>query len=118
VGDLRAAVAHYRDRLAFDVRLLLPDDDPFFAIVGRDGMQILLKHIGHDVPPIPNPSRHAWARWDAFVHCDDPDALAAELKGRGVTPCEPLEDHDDGLRGFAVADADGYVLFFGRPIGS
>jgi catechol 2,3-dioxygenase-like lactoylglutathione lyase family enzyme len=24
-------------------------------------------------------------------------------------------DDDDGLRGFEVTDADGYVLFFGRP---
>jgi len=27
---------------------------------------------------------------------------------------EPLADTDDGLRGFEVQDADGYVLFFGR----
>jgi hypothetical protein len=27
----------------------------------------------------------------------------------------PLADTDDGLRGFEVADADGYLLFFGRP---
>ena len=39
--------------------------------------------------------------------------FCAEL---GYDPAdEPLADHDDGLRGFAVADADGYVLFFGRP---
>jgi hypothetical protein len=25
------------------------------------------------------------------------------------------ENDDDGLRGFEVADTDGYVLFFGRP---
>jgi hypothetical protein len=24
-------------------------------------------------------------------------------------------DNDDGLRGFEVKDADGYMLFFGRP---
>jgi hypothetical protein len=27
----------------------------------------------------------------------------------------PLNDHDDGLRGFEIKDADGYILFFGRP---
>ena len=27
----------------------------------------------------------------------------------------PLENDDDGLRGFEVKDTDGYVLFFGRP---
>ena len=28
---------------------------------------------------------------------------------------EPLKDTHDGLRGFELKDADGYVLFFGRP---
>ena len=27
----------------------------------------------------------------------------------------PLKDTHDGLRGFEVKDADGYLLFFGRP---
>jgi len=115
VADLARSVAFYRDALGFHVRAVLPEDAPFFAIVGRDQAQILLKHVGKDVPPLPNPARHEWARWDAFVHADDPDALAAELATRDVAFCEPLADHDDGLRGFAVADADGYVLFFGRP---
>ena len=55
------------------------------------------------------------ARWDAFVHVPDPDALAAEFAARGVKEfLKPLEGTDDGLRSFEIADADGYVLFFGR----
>lgn len=34
---------------------------------------------------------------------------------RNVEFSEPLKDTDDGLRGFELKDADGYVLFFGRP---
>ena len=34
---------------------------------------------------------------------------------RGVTFYQPLKDDDDNLRGFEVQDADGYVLYFGRP---
>ena len=45
----------------------------------------------------------------------DPDALAAEFLSRKVNFSEPLKDTDDGLRGFELKDADGYVLFFGRP---
>ena len=33
----------------------------------------------------------------------------------GVTLRQPIGDDEDGLRGFEVVDADGYVLFFGRP---
>ena len=45
----------------------------------------------------------------------DPDALAAEFLSRHVEFSQPLNDDDDGLRGFELKDADGYVLFFGRP---
>jgi hypothetical protein len=44
-----------------------------------------------------------------------PDALAAEFSSRNVEFSQPLKDDDDGLRGFELKDADGYVLFFGRP---
>jgi hypothetical protein len=49
------------------------------------------------------------------LHVPDPDALAAEFLSRNVEFFEPLKDTDDGLRGFELKDADGYVLFFGHP---
>ena len=67
------------------------------------------------VEPVPNHKRHEWARWDAYVNVPDPDALAAEYSSRGVQFSKPLRDTHDGLRGFELMDADGYVLFFGRP---
>jgi hypothetical protein len=38
-----------------------------------------------------------------------PDALAAEFAARQVAFSAPLKDDDDGLRGFEVKDADGYL---------
>jgi uncharacterized glyoxalase superfamily protein PhnB len=64
---------------------------------------------------LPNPVRDPEMRWDAFCHADDPDALAAELAGRGASFSKPLQDTHEGLRGFEVTDPDGYVIFFGRP---
>ena len=75
-----------------------------------------MKDIG--VAPQPNYTRDikkGIARWDAFVDGQDPEALAAEFASRNVEFSEPLKDTDDGLRGFELKDADGYVLFFGRP---
>jgi uncharacterized glyoxalase superfamily protein PhnB len=115
VRDLQHALEFYRDRLGFEVTFSAPDTDPFFATVRRDGVQLLLKVVGTDIDPQPNRTRHPYARWDAFVHVPDPDALAAELLGNGVVFSAPLADTDDGLRGFEVTDADGYALFFGRP---
>src|SRR5918996_1589077 len=53
--------------------------------------------------------------FDITFQGPDPDALAAEFLSRNVGFSVPLKDTDDGLRGFELKDADGYVLFFGRP---
>jgi catechol 2,3-dioxygenase-like lactoylglutathione lyase family enzyme len=116
VRDVAPAIAFYRDRLGFEVAFLGPADDPYFAIVARDEVSIMLKAILPEVPPMPNPSRHPWARWDAYVHTADPDGLAGEFTSRGVVLHQPLANTSDQLRGFEVRDVDGYVLFFGRPI--
>ena len=117
VSHLRSSLSFYRDRLGFEITFQGPaPDDIFFGIVRRGGAQILLKAIG--VAPVPNYTRDVKkgiARWDAFVGVPDPDALAAEFASRNVEFFEPLRDTDDGLRGFEVKDADGYLLFFGRP---
>jgi len=122
VTHVPTSLAFYRDQLGFEITFQGPDpDDIFFGIVRRGGAQILLKDIGVD--PVPNCTRDikkGIARWDAFVYVPDPDALAAEFASRNVEFLRPLNDDevkedDDGLRGFEVKDADGYVLFFGRP---
>jgi catechol 2,3-dioxygenase-like lactoylglutathione lyase family enzyme len=113
VRDAAAAVAFYRDKLGFEVTHQEPRDDPFFAIVCRGGAMLMVKSV--EAAPAPNATRDPWARWDAYVSVPDPDALAAEFRSRGVALSVPLKDTTDGLRGFELKDADGYVLFFGRP---
>jgi catechol 2,3-dioxygenase-like lactoylglutathione lyase family enzyme len=113
VHDLARALAFYRDSLGFEVTYHEPPDEPFFAIVQRDGAMIMLKRVG--VEPLPNHRRAPDARWDAFVSVPDPDALATEYAERQVSFSVPLCDTHDGLRGFELTDTDGYVLFFGRP---
>jgi catechol 2,3-dioxygenase-like lactoylglutathione lyase family enzyme len=116
VRNAAAAVAFYRDKLGFDVTHQNSEwaTDPFFAIVCRDSVMLIVKDVG--VSAVPNSTRgdHA-ARWDAYINVPDPDALAAEFRSHGVVFSEPLKDTSDGLRGFELKDAEGYVLFFGRP---
>ena len=120
VRNVPAALAFYRDRLGFEITFQGPEpDDIFFGIVERGAATIILKEVGVD--PVPNNTRDVkkgWARWDAYLNVPDPDALAAEFSSRNVEFFQPLNvdnEGDDGLRGFEVQDADGYVLFFGRP---
>ena len=119
VRNVPAALTFYRDRLGFEITFQGPEpDDIFFGIVQRGAAMIILKEVGVD--PIPNHTRdikQGIARWDAYLHVPDPDALAAEFSSRNVEFFQPLKDEndgDDGLRGFEVQDADGYVLFFGH----
>lgn len=117
VRDVPTALAFYRDQLGFDIAFQGPsEDDIFFGIVRRGGAMIMLKAVG--VEPVPNYTRdiqQGIARWDAYFHTPDPDALAAQFTARSVEFFQPLMDDDDNLRGFEVQDPDGYILYFGRP---
>ncbi|GMG83619.1 hypothetical protein LNKW23_28320 [Paralimibaculum aggregatum] len=116
VTDLSAALAHYVGGLGFACLVSAPDEAPFFAMVGRGAARLMLKQVAPDLRPVPNPSLHPWAPWDAFIFSAEPDDLAAEFAARGVALAGGPATRDDGLRGFEVADPDGHVLFFGRPV--
>ena len=115
VENLKTSISFYVDKLGFEVRFIGPPDDEYFAIVGRDKISIMFKSILPGIKAVPNHTRHEWARWDAYVSAEDPDKLYDEYRARNISFHQPLRDDDDGLWGFEVIDADGYILFFGRP---
>ena len=114
VQDLQTSIAYYRDRLGFQLEFQGPEDGPYYAGLGRDAAGVMLKAITPDVLPVPNHTRHPWARWDAYIYTLDPDALFEEFSKRDVTFVKTLSFIDDGLWGFEIADADGYVIAFFR----
>ena len=114
VKDLQASIAYYRERLGFQLDFQGPDGGPFWAGVSRDGIGIMLKAVAPDVLPCPNHARHEWAPPDAHIYSMDPDALSDEFSRRGASFVKKLSFIDDGLWGFTITDADGYVLAFYR----
>src|SRR5215510_1938178 len=104
VANLKASVSFYTEKLGFEVKFIGPPGDEYFAIVGRDLVSIMLKEINPEIQPVPNHSRHAWARWDAYIYTADPDELFEEYSSRNVPFHQPLLDNSDGLRGFEVTD--------------
>jgi len=112
VKDLQASIAYYIERLGFGLDFQGPEGDVYYGQVSREGVGIMLKTILPDVVPCPNHTRHEWARWDAYIYTRDPDTLFAEFKQRGVTFVKELSFIDDGLWGFEISDADGYVIAF------
>jgi len=115
VADIKTSVAFYVSKLGFQLLHMGPEGDPYWAMVGRGPVSIMLKAIADDIKPVPNHTRHEWAPWDAFVSVTDPDALFEEYRTAGVIFSRPIHDNTDNIRGFELADADGYRLFFGRP---
>jgi catechol 2,3-dioxygenase-like lactoylglutathione lyase family enzyme len=114
VKDLQASISHYVERFGFELDFEGPAGGVYYGQVTRDGLGIMLKAIAPDVLPTPNHSRHPWARWDAYIYTRDPDTLFAEFKQRGASFVQELSFIDDGLWGFEVSDADGYVIAFFR----
>jgi catechol 2,3-dioxygenase-like lactoylglutathione lyase family enzyme len=114
VKDLQASIAFYLERLGFQLDFQGPPDDVYYAGVRRDGAGIMLKTIVPDVLPCPNHTRHPWARWDAYIYTLDPDTLFDEFRQRGVPFVKELSFIDEGLWGFEITDADGYVIAFFR----
>ena len=112
VKDLQVSISYYVERLGFQLDFQGPDDGPYYAGVSRDGIGIMLKAILPDVLPQPNHTRHEWARWDAYIYTLDPDALFDEFSRRGASFVKKLSFIDEGLWGFEITDADGYVLAF------
>ena len=114
VENLETSITYYMERLGFQLDFQGPDKDPYYARVSRDGIGIMLKEILPDVHPRPNRSLHEWARWDAFIYTLHPDVLFDEFSEHGVSVVTHLSFIDQGLWGFEVTDADGYVLAFAQ----
>ena len=119
VDDLDATIAFYQSKLGFDVRYKGGSDgivDNYWVFMGRDQIMLNFKAITPEIHPQPNHTRHEWARWEAYVYTDDPDALYKEFTGRQAPMYSELANTHDGLRAFEIIDNNGYVLCFGRPI--
>jgi catechol 2,3-dioxygenase-like lactoylglutathione lyase family enzyme len=116
VSNLDQTVAFYTEKLGFETRFIGPIPDPYIAVIGRQGIEMLVKEITEEVKPIPNSSRHGWTPWDAFVYTSDPEVLAADFTERGCEFKEQLTTTPDNLYGFKVRDPNGYVIFFGKVV--
>lgn len=118
VDDLDATLEFYQSRLGFSVLHKGGDGrgKDFWAMIVRDRVMLMFKHIAPEVHPQPNRSRHEWARWDAYIFTSDPDSLYSEFLTRDVPMHRGLANTNDGLRAFEVTDNSGYVLCFGCPV--
>lgn len=122
VFDMRAAIAFYRDKMGFEVAYTSeprPEVLFHFALLKRDSMTLMLNtaYDEGERPPVPDPARVA-AHQDTALYfgCADIDGLCAELSSKGVAVTEKPFITGYGMKRFSVADPDGYILSFQRPL--
>jgi catechol 2,3-dioxygenase-like lactoylglutathione lyase family enzyme len=120
VDNLSTTLEFYQSKLGFNVLHKGGDGhgNDFWAIIARDQVMLMFKHITPEVHPQPNRSRHEWAAWDAYIFTSDPDSLYAEFRAKDVPMHRELANTSDGLRAFEIIDSNGYVLCFGSPVGN
>jgi hypothetical protein len=113
VRDVAATVAWYQHYLGFSAEPF-PEKGPHeFAIVERDGVQLLIRRT---LGPA-RPKRDGHAGWDLYIWVDGADlprleasfALSAEI----VRPLTPM---GTSMAELEVRDPDGYVLCIGGPV--
>lgn len=111
VANIETAVDYYVGVLGFE-RPELWGEPPSFAMPHRDGFVVMLNQI-EGTPPKPNGE----GIWDAYIWCDDADALFAEFESSGAEIIHAPEDRQlYGMREFAVRDPDGHMIAFASDL--
>ena len=117
VSDIASTLRWYEEKLGFR-------GDPFpkvpphaFAILSRDGVEIMLQALeGHGKSDLYG--KRAGGVWNAYVRMQGVRELHERLsRDPAVTLLEPLTPQRHGDTDFVVRDPNGYVLVFGEGDG-
>ena len=103
VHDWSSALEWYQDKLGFSPAYV--EDDHRFAVLGLPGGGSVLHLVGDDTRDLRGRNRCA-----PNVAVDDFDGTLAELRNRGVSVIEVVDDLDDGYRLARLADPEGNEL--------
>ena len=116
--DPKGMAEFYCSKLGFaDVELFGRPDAPVFAIVLRDGFQIMFRYVRDGRPRRPWVAASDAPVFDIYVTVDDIDSLYDDFLAADALPSAP-EDREYGMREFKVVDPEGYVVAFGADIDS
>jgi catechol 2,3-dioxygenase-like lactoylglutathione lyase family enzyme len=112
VRDIERSIRFYCDVLDFELDKHVPDQAPFiFASVRGGGIEVFLNQqetvieeypAFRDVP--------IGGTLTLYVAMQGVDELHQEVQQRGIPVLMPLETKFYGVREFAIADPDGYIL--------
>ena len=112
VSDLRASLAFYCNQLGFG-HPSVHGDPPCFAMLGRDGFELMLSVAGEEARVQPN---GPGGTWDVHMRIDDVTAEQQALAAAGVPLAKGPTDTFYGMREIEVLDPDGHRLCFGQDL--
>ncbi|WP_298716556.1 glyoxalase superfamily protein [Chitinophaga sp.] len=104
VSDLNAAVAFYTNVLGFSV------DFEFGSVVGIRHGAIQIHLSG----PASAGNKKAVGEGHVYIFCNEVDDYYDEIRAKGANAFIPPGDRPYNVRDFAVKDADGNILAFGK----
>ena len=113
VASVERSLAFYIDTLGFARGMTVPDESPFvFAAVTGGPVEIFLNDAAGAIQEYPGfAGKPLGATGTLFIEVEGVNALHQRLQGQ-VTIVMPIETKFYGMREFAIADPDGYVITF------
>ena len=112
VDDIASTARWYAEILDFTAAFFPPDPPHGFAVLQRDGAEIMLQQLGGYAKPDLYPLR-AGGVWDVYFRMDGVAELFDEVAARVPDAIvEPLCRQFYGDTEFVLRDPNGYVLVF------
>ena len=113
VVDVARSVAFYTEVLGFTRAMTVPEEAPFvFASVTSGGVEIFFNDAANTVKEYPALSgRPIGMSGTMFIEVKGLDEFYAQLAGK-VSIVNPLVTQWYGMKEFAIADPDGYLITF------
>lgn len=113
VDEMQPMLDFYLRQLGFSIATQVPDKgNPFFAIIARDQVRIMLYSREQFAEEIPQFATHARGGTIAlYIAVDNIEELYAQLKEKRPI-IQPLHQTTYGTTEFSMTDPSGYVLMF------
>jgi catechol 2,3-dioxygenase-like lactoylglutathione lyase family enzyme len=119
VRDVDVTVAWYRRHLGFNAESFPEHGHREFAILERDGVQILVRRGEHDGAAESRVTGHgssvpSHGGWDLYIWADGVDLARMEAEFAAIAAvARPLSAMGSNMAELEVRDPDGYVLCIG-----
>jgi catechol 2,3-dioxygenase-like lactoylglutathione lyase family enzyme len=112
VANVARSMAWYADVLGFSPDPVGPPADPVFAILRRDGVELMLQRVSTGVGE-PRSATTAGGGWDVYIRVDDVQRFYDAIRAR-VPDVGPIATRVHGCREFEVGDPDGHRVVLGQ----